>query len=368
MSTFTGFFAMLREVFRQRDVVVLVVLAAVLYGFYYPAPYAHQQARAVPIAVVDDEGTSLTRHLAAAINASKEVAIIARPADMAAGQDMLLNRDVEALLVIPQGMTRAALRGEGPRLALWVNGIYLVRAKAVGEAIESAFRATLEEKATPYVGRRDVSPPVIDTARFNPGGGYANYIFPAVTPVILQQTMLFGAAVLLALRRQRGKPPLPDYGELVGGWLALSVLSVIGALLYYGWFFAMLGLPGQAGPGMLMVIAAAQGMAIGALGCAIGSLFHKPETALFVLIPTSLPIFFLTGATWPREAMPEWVALLGSLFPATHGARALLLADQMGAPARAIAPSLGALLLLTLLYLGVSAATMRKSIVHDFGA
>lgn len=64
----------------------------------------------------------------------------------------------------------------------------------------------------------------------------------------------------------------------------------------------------------------------------VARLFPNARVALLLLIPTSLPIFFLSGATWPREAMPGWVLALGALLPSTHASRALLLVDQMGAP------------------------------------
>ena len=61
MTVQAAFATTLREVFRQPEVTALIVLAVLLYGFYYPAPYAHQQAQDVPIAIVDEEGT-VVRH------------------------------------------------------------------------------------------------------------------------------------------------------------------------------------------------------------------------------------------------------------------------------------------------------------------
>ena len=58
--------------------------------------------------------------------------------------------------------------------------------------------------------------------------------------------------------------------------------------------------------------------------------------------------------------MPDWVALLGLVFPATHGASALLLIDQMDAPLAAIAPSLAMLVILTVVYLGLIALRIRS--------
>lgn len=361
MTVQAAFVATLREVFRQPEVTALIVLAVLLYGFYYPAPYAHQQAQDVPIAIVDEEGTALTRALTRRIDNSDQAAVVAQPADLSAAQDLLASRQVEAVLLLPRGMTKAALRGERPQIALWIDGAYLVRAKSIGTAVEQALRQTLAMEAAPYIGNLTLPEPIVSIARFNPQAGYASYIFPAVTPVILQQTMLFGVTVLLALRRRKRSgaraPAFADHRELIGSWLAFTLLSTIASALYFGWFFALQDVPGRASPQMLALVALLMGAAIAAFACAVGAWFRRAETGLLLLIPSSLPIFFLTGATWPREAMPAWVAAIGAIFPATHGSRALLLADQMGAPFSAIARPLALLVLLTIAYLALSLLT-----------
>ncbi|MFK4004071.1 ABC transporter permease [Qipengyuania sp. NPDC077563] len=362
-----AFFGTLREVARQRDVVSLIVLAVLLYGIYYPAPYAHQRAREVPMAVVDNENSTLTRELVRAIDASDGAAVVAEPNNLAEGQRLLKSRKVEAVLIIPRGVTRAALRGESPRIALWLDGVYLVRAKSIGAAVERALTDIFADLGEAYLGRRGLAPPLIVTQRFNPGGGYANYIFPAVTPVILQQTLLFGTAVLLAYRRRRGRAAFAGAGELLGTWLALAALSAIAAVLYFGWFFAFQSLPQQASAAVLVAIALVVGGATAAFAMAIGSLFRQAEAALLILIPTTLPVFFLTGATWPREAMPGWVAAVGNLLPATHGARALLLVDQMGAPLAAVLPVLGRLALIGAIYLGLAYIIGTKATANETG-
>ncbi|WP_191229252.1 ABC transporter permease [Aurantiacibacter xanthus] len=361
MTIREAFFGTLREVVRQRDVASLVVLAVLLYGIYYPAPYAHQRAREVPMAVVDLEDSALTRRLVATLDASDGAAVVAQPDSLAQGQQLLKARKVEAVLLIPRGVTRAALRGEGPRIALWIDGVYLVRAKSIGAALQSALAGIFADLSGPYLGGHGVAAPLIVTQRFNPGGGYANYIFPAVTPVILQQTLLFGTAVLLAFRRRSGRAALADARDLAGTWAALTTLSVLAALFYFGWFFAFQSLPQQADVALRVAIALAMGGATAAFALAVGSLFRRSETALLILMPTTLTAFFLSGATWPRAAMPDWVAFIGALLPATHGARALLLADQMGAPTAVVLPVLGQLLLLGAAYLIVALVIGRRA-------
>lgn len=348
--------ATLRGIATDFDVFALMVLAALLYGVYYPAPYAHQHPVGVAIAVVDEEGSRLSRALVRRIDASEAVDVVVRAPDMNAARTLLLQRDVDGILLLPKGASRAALRAQLSGIGIWINGTHLTKAKGIGNAVQDAIAAELAgwtqiagdgvARAVPLPARIEVQP------MFNPDRGYAWYIFPAVTPVILQQTLLFGAAVMLVRRRQARGKGMDSVGEVVGTWLVLAVLSSILTACYLGWCFSVQEVPRHASPTVLLAICAALGMAIAAMAVAVGRWFRDVAGALLLLVPTSLPIFFLTGATWPREAMPATLAWLGGVFPATHGSRAIILADAMGASTQAVMRPVALLLLLTCAFLG----------------
>lgn len=61
------FFAAWRDtllaVGRDTGVLLLLVAAPVLYAFFYPWPYATQAVTRVPVAVVDQDHTSLSRQI-----------------------------------------------------------------------------------------------------------------------------------------------------------------------------------------------------------------------------------------------------------------------------------------------------------------
>ncbi len=362
MSLRRGFLDTVRGIAGDFDVFALIVLAVLLYGIYYPAPYAHQHPAGVTLAVVDEEDSALTRALVRRIDAHASVDVATQAPSWMAARALLLERRADGILLIPHGTSRAALRGDPTGIGIWVNGTHLTKAKGIGSAIQEAIRDELGERlqATGLVGRRVLPVEVLSQPMFNPDRGYALYIFPAVTPVILQQTLLFGVAVLLARRRERG-PRLKQPRDVLGRWLALTALSSVLCAMYLGWFFLIQDIPRQAALPMLMAICVALAMAMSAFALAIGGLFRDVASALLVLVPTSLPIFFLTGATWPREAMPPLLAWLGGLLPATHGSRAILLADAMGASVQAVARPLALLVLLALGYIAVAIALAGRA-------
>src|SRR5207237_1262503 len=122
-----AFAAEWRRVLRTRGAFILLVLAPLVYGFYYPQPYLNQILRKIPIAVVDNDLSELSRGIVQTLDAGG--------------------------------------------------------ARTDGSLVKAALAA--------------ISPAdILLQPIFNPVGGYASYVVPAVFVLILQQMLLIGAAML----------------------------------------------------------------------------------------------------------------------------------------------------------------------------
>ena len=148
---------------------------------------------------------------------------------------------------------------------------------------------------------------------FNPVGGYASYIVPAAFVLILQQTLLIGAALLTGGRAGAGAGGA--FASVLGRGIAHLTIYLPALALYlivlprvYG--FSTLGDPLQ-----LFALASVFVLATSFMGQAVGAWFKRPETPTLIFLGTSLPQFFLTGFAWPREAIPEPVLAVGYIFP-----------------------------------------------------
>jgi ABC-2 type transport system permease protein len=67
------------------------------------------------------------------------------------------------------------------------------------------------------------------------------------------------------------------------------------------------------------------------MGQAVGAWFKNPETPTLIFLGTSLPQLFLTGFSWPREAIPEQVRPVGYVFPSNFAIDGLVRINQLGA-------------------------------------
>jgi ABC-2 type transport system permease protein len=163
---------------------------------------------------------------------------------------------------------------------------------------------------------------------FNPVGGYASYVVPAAFVLILQQTLLIGAAMLTGTALATGGGA---FAGVFGRGIAHLTIYLPALALYlivlpriYG--FSTLGnLP------QIFALATVFLLATSFMGQAIGAWFTRPENATLLLLATSLPQFFTAGFAWPREAIPDVAIALGRMFPADSAIDGLVRINQLGA-------------------------------------
>ena len=86
------------------------------------------------------------------------------------------------------------------------------------------------------------------------------------------------------------------------------------------------------------------------MGQAAGAWFKHPETPTLIFLGTSVPQLFLTGFSWPREAIPEPMQAVGSIFPSDFAIDGLVRIDQLGASLWEVARDWRGLWILAVVY------------------
>ena len=337
-----AFFGEWRRVIADRGIFSLIVIAPVFYGIFYPQPYLGQLVRKVPIAVVDDDRTELSRRIIQTIDADEAVTVALRAPALDAAQRALFERSVFAILEIPPDTEREALKGNPARLPAYVDSSYFIlfnkTLQGVLEGVGDVYAATAsrgarEDSSFLKAALAASSPTeLLVEPLYNPTGGYASYVVPAAFMLIIQQTLLMGATMLAALVAVSG--PLGSrlpVTALLGRSLAHVVLYVPPLALFlivlpriYG--FSTLGTVGDLALFSLPFI-----LATSLMGQAAGYLFERRETAVLLFVATTLPQFFLVGVSWPREMIPPLLDLIRRIFPSESAIDGLVRIDQMGA-------------------------------------
>jgi len=346
-----------RSVLRDSGVLLLLVAAPVLYGFFYPWPYTFQAVTRVPVVVVDLEHSSLSRQITRFAASSPRLDVRWVAGDLQEAQQALWRGEIEGFAVLPADLKRNVVRGAAVTVVVEGDGAYALLNKAVlygfAEAVGTV-SAGVEIKKLQAGGQSarmaaaSRSPVGVQmVALFNPTEGYGSYVVPAVALLILQQTLLMGAAMLVGTWVEQGR-----HRTGVAGWLgriaALSTVGCMAGLLYFGWIFEWQDFPRGGNPWGALVLLAVYMPAVATLGALLGVWFADRERSMQVLLLTSLPMAFLSGFSWPFEALPLPLQGVRWLLPSTSAIQASLRLNQMGAPLADVVPQLFALLLVTL--------------------
>ncbi|WP_331608157.1 ABC transporter permease [Povalibacter sp.] len=345
VATFSG-------VFRVRPVASVLVLAVVAYAFYYPLAYAGQKAVKLPFAVIDLDRSQLSRDVVRHLDAAPSIDARVVNVDTKQAQRMLRNGEIDGVLLIPERFQQSLSSGAPRGIFVELDGAHLVRASALGNAFTQVVSAVGAESLAPLdaaVRLEERLPRVVQRPLYNTSEGYGSYAVPAVSAIILQQTLLLGSALIAAIRRQSHAARLRTRGFL-GLWAALTALGTLSTLFYSGFVFWYQDYPRMGNPGGVFLFAPLFAAAVSALGLMLGHLFDRHERVMQIIVGTSVPLFFLGGAAWPTFMMPGMLAALAKLSPSTAAIQASVLLNSAGASMAEVRPHLLVLALLAACY------------------
>jgi ABC-2 type transport system permease protein len=371
--------AEMRRVLNDRGVLGLIVLAPLIYGALYPQPYLGQVLRHIPIAVVDQDHTELSRNLVQSLNADEATAVTVRADTLAEAQAALARREVFAILGIPQDTEKEVLKGNHARLAAYVDSAYFllynrmlqgIREASGAVNVDVASRGAREEGGLAHAALTRSSPvEVLSEPLYNPTGGYASYVVPAAFILILQQTLLLGVATMGGVSSETGRRQEREgVRAILGQAIAHLCLSLPGLALYLIILPRFFGFSTLGGVLDLLAMAIPFVLSVSFLAQFASLWFQRRETAVLLFIAASLPLFFTVGVSWPVEAIPDIIRDASRAFPSTSAIDGLVRINQMGATLHDVARDWASLWALVAIYgalaIGAALAFRGREVSH----
>jgi ABC-2 type transport system permease protein len=362
-----AFAAEWKRMLTDRGAFAMMVIAPLIYAIYYPQPYLTQILRKIPIAVVDNDLSDLSRNIIDTVDGSGTLSVAVRANTLEEARRALDRGDVFAILGIPPDTQRDVLKGTDVPLPFYADATYLFIYRSVSPGIAAAVgavstdliaRGARSDGSLAKAALASSSPAdILLQPIFNPVGGYASYIVPAAFVLILQQTLLMGAAMLTGLALAR--PVSGPFGTVLGRAIAHLTIYLPALPLYlvvlprhYG--FSALGHTLE-----LVTFAAPFLLATSFMAQAAGAWFRHRETAVLLFLATSIPQLFLVGFAWPREAIPDPVLAVSHIFPSDFATYGLIRLNQMGADLSDVGPDWRGLWIMTAVYFALALISAR---------
>ncbi len=369
----------LKQVFRDEGVLIFFILVPLAYPLLYSWIYNNETVREVPVCVVDDSHSSLSRKFIQRCDASPDVRILSYAQDLDEARSLVSRQVVKGIYFIPSDFETNICRMEPATISVYCDMSLMLAYKAVfqtAQVVSMQMGSEITSKLGGHYTARDaaISARPLDyeeVALFNPSGGYGSSVLPAVLMLILQQTLALGIGLSAGTARERNR-----YGQLipVNRHYHHTLPIVWGKALCYLMIYAVMGawltcavprlfhFPQLATWTTLFALMLPYTLACIFFGMVVSCMVKYRENVMLLMVFISVPLLFMTGVSWPQASIPGMWQGVSWLFPSTFGVRAYIRLNTMGATLSDVAFEYHILWLHVLVYFLLACAVYRFQI------
>jgi ABC-2 type transport system permease protein len=325
----------------------------------------------LPTAVVAAESSEFTRRLISAMTLSDYFDIVATPASIDRGRELIARGDVQFLLRIPPDFARDLVRGERPALLVEIDATDPVASgnamAALGPLVDQALASELKGPLT----HLNPQPGPIDLRiqrRYNPEGLTAYNIVPGLMGVILTMTLIMMTGLAIARERERGTfenllaMPVKPLEIMIGKLVPYILVAYVQVAVILAAAHLLFRVPILGSLWLLLGCTLAFIVANLSVGLLFSTLARNQMQAMQMTFFFFLPSMLLSGFMFPFRGMPGWAQAIGEVLPLTHFlriVRGILL--KVNGPAD-VWPNLWPLLAFTLVVVALGAKRFRKTL------
>lgn len=338
----------MKGVVRDEGVIIFFILVPLIYPLLYSWIYNNEVVHEVPVAVVDDSHSSLSRQFIRRCDATADVKVLCHATNMDEARSLMGRQIVKGIYYIPADFSTRINRMEQTSVGVYCDMSLMLTYKAV---YQSALLVSMDmnkhiqiELSGNYTDREDeiTTQPLAyeEVPIFNPTGGYGNFILPGVLMLILQQTLVLGIGLAAGTAREsnRFRELIPMSRHYRGVFRI-----VLGKAMCYFMIYAVIaayltlavprifGFVAMAQPLELIGIMVPYLLACIFFGITVSCLIRYRENVMLLVVFLSVPLLFMSGVSWPQSNIPGFWQGVSWLFPSTFGVRAFVRASSMGA-------------------------------------
>nr|WP_288319010.1 ABC transporter permease [Xylanibacter caecicola] len=338
----------MKNVVRDEGVLIFFILVPLLYPILYSWIYNNEVVREVPVAVVDNSHSSMSRMFIREFDAAPDTRVAYHCNSLDEAKDLVGRQAVHGVIYFPQDFQTRINRMEQSHVGVYCDMSLMLTYKAIFQTassvaanINSKIQTSLSGNTT---GREDeitIKPLDFDEIpMFNTTGGYGNFILPGVLMLIIQQTLLLGIGLSAGTAREKSKykeliPVSRHYNGIFRIVLGKSmcyfmIYSVIAAYvtLVIPRMFGFVSLVHASDLAMFMLPYLLSCIFFGMM---LSCLVRYRENVILLVVFSSILLLFLSGMSWPSSNIPGTWKAVSWLFPSTFGIQGFVSMNTAGA-------------------------------------
>lgn len=368
-------------IFHDGGLLIFCILVPLGYPLLYTWIYNTELMRDVPITVVDQDRSSMSREFIRRVDASQWTRVRGVAADIPEAKQEVKEQRTYGFLVIPKDFSSNIVDGKQSFVGmysdmgglLYYKGI-LIAATDVSMAMNRNIKIAEAGKTT---GKEEsvAAYPVTneEVTLFNSQQGFASFLIPAVLMLILQQTLLLGIGMaggtaaedpgryseLIATSRKNSGTIRILLGRALAYFLVYSVMAAYIVCVVPRLF----NLTQLSHPLDLMLFLLPYILACIFFSLSLSVLMRNREMSILIIVVTSVPLLFISGISWPESAIPPFLKGVSWIFPSTFGINGFARINTMGARLSQVLPEWYMLWLQTIIYF-VSAYIVCRALIR----
>lgn len=371
----------LKAVFRDSGVMIFFFLVPLVYPVLYALIYNNEVARDVPMVVVDQSDSYLSREFIRRVDATADVKVIGVYGNMEEAKHQIDSKQAYGILYFPTDFSKDMHAGRQATVSLYSDmsallfyKAFLLSATEVSLDLGKEWTARNHPASTEQMQQITINPiPYESVTLFNTQNGFASFLVPAILVLVIQQTLILGIGMLGGTARERNRfRSLVSSNRHETGTLRIVCGKALTYIVLYGvvclWVFAVVprlfALPQVGNPGSVSLFLLPYLLACIFLSMTLSGFMTTRESPMLIFVFTSVMLLFLSGISWPKEAIPAFWRAVGYIFPSTFGIQGFVRINSAGATLSQVAHEYQVLWIQTGFYFITACMAYRYQIIR----
>ena len=366
----------MRDSFKDEGVLIFFILVPIFYPLLYSWIYNNQVVRNVPVAVIDQSKSEMSREFIRKVDASPDVKVAYHCNNLEEAKDLVGKQVVKGIVYIPGDFQSKVARHEQAVVSVYCDMAIMLYYKAVYQttvAVSTGMNAHIQiAQSRNFTEHEDAftTKPLDydDVPIFNSTTGYGDFIIPGVLILILHQTLLLGIGLAAGTARENNRyqdliPTSKHYNGLFRIVIGKSMCYFMIYCIIAAW--VVMAIPKLFGFVHLISLRECVAIMVPFLlatiffGMMLSCTIRYRENVMLLVVFTSVPLLFMSGVSWPQANMPGVWQAVAYFFPSTFGMRAFIRLNTMGASLSDVQVEYQALWIQTLVYFLLTCAVYR---------
>ena len=361
---------------------IFFFLVPFIYPLLYAFIYNNEVVHNAKMVVVDQSDSYLSREYIRKVDATADVKVVAVCSDMEEAKRMMDAKEAYGILYFPSEFSKNIHKGKQATVSLYCDMSALLFYKAfllatteVSLEIGKELRAQNNPSSTIEQEKITINPiPYESVALFNSQNGFASFLVPAILILVIQQTLILGIGMLGGTAREKNRfHSLVPVSRHFNGTLRIVFGKSLTYILLYVvvciWALAVVpklfSLPQVGEPWTVMLFVLPYLFASIFLSMTLSGFMTSRESPMLVFVFTSVILLFISGVSWPKEAIPPFWKAVGYLFPSTPGIQGFIRINTAGASLNEVAHEYHTLWIQAGIYFITACAIYRYQIMRS---